>query len=264
MSQVHFAVRGLPESSDRLLDIWQVEPIFGVSFNPDSPAADNNDMIAWSVSLPAELRLAQHLVEMQAGLINQQQQQMRVAEQNLCDLNLAGPAQAAFSSHNIQVDGSPELTLRRNLAQIQARDTEAAFGLRDWLPHWQKTMADYESQLAQILSLLKPTMRVETKIEQRQVACTIIRWNNQLQIVSRPDRAVLHAQLHHQTLALVLQTRLVLLQLLAKASSGAVILAAKLSLPFPVGPLLALPAAWQYLQDLRQQGEVLANFQNGS
>jgi hypothetical protein len=264
MSQVHFSIRGLPEGSSRLLNIWQVEPVSEISFNARDTETGNDEVITWSVSLPAELLLAQHLLEVQNRQVRQQQQQIRVAEQNLRHLNVASFREVAFTSSDVAIEDTAEMTLRRNLAQIQARDTEAVFGLRDWLPHWQKTMANYESHVSQILSLLKPTMRIETMIEERQIACTILHWNSHLQTASHPSLAALQAQLHHQTLALGLQTRLTLLQLLAKAGSGAAILAAKLSLPFPTGPLLALPAAWRYLQDLQQQAGVLANFQNGS
>jgi hypothetical protein len=262
MTQALFVIRDLPEGSGRLLDIWQVEPI-SIAYTTRDAETGSDAVITWSVSLPADPLLAQHLVETQAGLIRQQQQRLVIAEQNLRHLNLASPSEVAFTSGEVATEESPEMTLRRNLAQMQATDM-VAFGLRDWLPHWQKTVADYEAYLNRILDLLKPTMRIETMIEERQIACTIIRWNGHLQTAVHPGLATPQAQLHHQTLALVWQTRLALLQLLAKAASGAAILAAKLSLPFPAGPLLALPAAWQYLQDLQQQVGALANFQNDS
>lgn len=257
MNQVQFIIQGLPEGYGKLLDIWQVEPNSAVAFNPDGSKADNNEVIAWSVSLPAEPHLAQNLIEMQANLIGQRERQMRVAEQNLRDLNLFGPAASAFTSRNIGFAESPEMTLRRNLAQIQGRDSVVAFGLRDWLPHWQKTITDYKSHVDQILSLCRPTMRVETKIEQRQVACTIVSVSGHFQTISTLPLNGSHVLMHHQILALTLQSRLALLQLLATVGSGAVMIAIKLGLPFPAGPLLAMPAVWRYLQDLQQQVETL-------
>jgi hypothetical protein len=105
--------------------------------------------------------------------------------------------------------------------------------------------------MQQAVSVLRPTLRINTEIEQRLLAQTLVRANGGLETVWQgrvdPDQMALH----YQTTHLTLETRQSLAFFLAQVSAGAVSLAAR----FYITQWVALPAAFRFIRDIMRRAQ---------
>ena len=254
----HFTVQGLTEGQADLLGIWKPVSPPGLAFSAaiaTEAELEADDEVVWSVSLPANPTLASKSVQHQVETLVVTQQAISQAGQALQRLPLHWLEQTSFA---LEPAADPETTLRRNLAQLQSGEAKVSFGLG--LPTgWSQTVAEYQAFMQQMFRLLKPTLRVETQVEEALLAYTLVKLSGDSETAWGSQGPSTHIQLHRQILSLTLESRLALLQLLAQTSAGAVALAAKFSLPG--GTVLALPATWRYIQDVMQQAQKVADLQ---
>jgi hypothetical protein len=120
-------------------------------------------------------------------------------------------------------------------------------------------VAEYKAFAGQTLRLLRPTLSVETQVGKKTLALTRVGLSGDFETAWRSPSTPDQAQLHQRTLSLTLGSRLVLLQLLAQTGAGAATLVAKFSLPG--GAIMALPAAWRFIQDVIGQSQELVDLQ---
>jgi hypothetical protein len=256
-----FTIQGLAGGQADLLGIWQPVSSPGLTFSAPIAAEaelEADDEAIWSVSLPAQPTLASKAVQHQVETLELTQQAISQAGQTLQQLPAHWLEETSFALEPTADSAAPEATLRRNLARLQGGEAEVSFGLG--LPtDWSQTVAEYKAFMRQVLSLLRPTLRVETRVEGTLLAHTLVRLSGDAATAWSSQGASTHIQLHHQILSLTLESRLALLQLLAQTSAGAAALVAKFSLPG--GTVLALPAAWRYIQGVMQQARKVADLQ---
>jgi hypothetical protein len=253
-----FTVQGLAGGQADLLGIWKPVSPPGLAFSAPMAAEtelEADDEAVWSVSLSANPSLASKSVQHQVETLAVTQQAISQAGQALQKLP---PHWLQETSFALEPAADPETILRRNLAQLQSEEAEVSFGLG--LPtDWSQTLAEYQAFVQQVFHLLKPTLRVETRVEGALLAYTLVELDGDSETAWSSQGLSTHNRLHGQILSLTLESRLALLQLLAQTSAGAVALAAKFSLPG--GTVLALPATWRYIQDVMQQAQKVADFQ---
>ena len=89
---------------------------------------------------------------------------------------------------------------------------------------------------------------VETYVEDRFIARTTVGWSGGFQREWGVDIGPSHSQLHLTAMHLALKSRATLLDTFLTTVSGALKLTAILTMPG--GFLLALPAAWHFIQTL--------------
>jgi hypothetical protein len=88
-------------------------------------------------------------------------------------------------------------------------------------------------------------------VQQELLGQTTVGWTGDVNTVWRLGISAPEVMLHQRTLALALQSRDTLLQTLAKATQFAVKLAQLLLLlGTPGGVILALPAAWKFINEV--------------
>ncbi len=266
-----FVIHGLEAGADAL-GLWQVvasPESFAFSRTPTNAAGggfSDPPPIVWSASLPVNTADAQRSIQQQRHILHTTQ--MAIAESGRF-LESLSPSQemVSFGAAGIANLPDPEARLRESLAHLRGDEAVVSFGsgFLSKLPGlpdgWQSTVADYQAFVQQALQLMRPTLRVETKIEDVLLAYTQVRltgdfdtvWVEAVKTNSQLKQSRSNQQTHQQILSLTIQSRLALLRLLAQTSAGAAALAAKFAIPG--GAIVALPAAWRYIQDVVKQAQ---------
>jgi hypothetical protein len=216
------------------------------------------DEIVWSVSLPDNPELAGAIVAERAQAVLASQQNLTQGQEMLRTLPAQGVEAAAFALADTAERPSPEIMLQRHLAALHDTGEAVSFGLT-WPTDWSHTLTDYQAFVQQAVQVLKPTLCVETQVEEAPLAFTRVRFSGDIDTCWADPRSAGHTSLHHHVLSLTLESRLALLQLLANTATGAAMLALRFSLPG--GALTALPATWRYLQDVMAQGQRVRDLQ---
>ncbi len=275
-----FSIQGLTGETGEMADLlgnMPAGPSADISFADPTAAVAETDQAVWSVSLTADMGQAYQIVWQQGQTLELHQHHILKAGQDIQQLSLPEPEitsfepdLASYATRGIGVS-QETATLLNNMAQLQTalQDSQAeiSYTLFDMTfpktiklpPNWTQMVADYQAFMQQTFQLLKPTLRVETKVEQTLLAYTLVGLSGDFETACFSQNTPDHTQLHHKILSLSLKSRLALMQLLAQTTAGAVVLAAKFSLPG--GPLLALPAAWRYFQDVIAQTREFAALQ---
>ncbi len=257
-----FTIRGLQGQQTSILGLWQPLAPAPVAFSPSAilerGAAIDEEEVVWSVLLPGNPTLAGATVQHHATSLQTVQRAMAQVTPTLRDLPTPWLAMPSFALPHAADSTSPEATLWRHLAPLQGGEEAVAFGLG--LPSdWSQVVADFQAFVQQMSQLLKPSVRVETQVEGVLQVYTRVAHTGDFATFWSPHTTAQHAQLHHHILSLTLESRLTLVQLLAQATTGAALLAAKFSLPG--GAVMALPATWRYVQDVIAGAEKLTNLQ---
>jgi hypothetical protein len=253
-----FTIQGIETAQEPLLGIWQPSPAppAPVSFGIEAPAEDGE--LLWSISLPANALQAHASLDQEAERIDSAQRAVAQAGKALQDLPPSWLEGTSFAFAPSVEAPSPEITLRRNLAQMREEEAEISYALG--LPDaWSKTVAEYKDFATQTLHLLRPTLRVETDLDGKPLARTRVGLSGDFDTAWRSPHSPDQASLHQRSLSLTLESRLTLLQLMAQTGAGAAALVAKFSLPG--GAVMALPAAWRFIQDVIGQAQKLVDLQ---
>ncbi len=258
----HFTIKGLGlgiAEDETLLGVWQTESGAqrdGFSFRAFSTAeAEQDEPIVWSVSLPFadDTEAAEQLLQTQQYNLHRSQQ---VTQQAVARLETIPPPELSF---NVRRDESPEARLFAyvyHLQQIDEEQPDVSFGVEGLIQGWEDTAAKFETFFSQTLQLLKPTMQVETRLGEGLMAYSHLHLAGDIETTWQGRSSEKQRHLHQQTVSLASQSRVAVLQLLGQISTGAAVLSARFSLPG--GPLMALPAAWRYIQDVSMQAQEVA------
>jgi hypothetical protein len=255
-----FTVRGSNLITTELLGVWQTEPAPDTSYG--LAGVDDGGDVVWSASLPEDAALASQALQASIEGLSVSQQALRQAERTLEYLPPDWLDQEEILDYGVgppdakDLSTSPELeTLRRNISHLVGDDAEAisyGLGVPD---RWQGTVDGYKDFINEMAGLLRPTLITETRFAETMLAVTVVGLTGNLETTWYQRGTAERDFAHRQVVALSLGTRMALLQLLGQISAGASVLAAKTGLGTP---LLALPAAWRYFQDVVQQAQKVA------
>jgi hypothetical protein len=246
-----FSITGLNDSDSALFDIWQ--PVgrnadAPVSFSATDSSSNNDDELVLSVSLPADTNQARQVIRQKSITLQSKQRAATKASQTLQNLS---PQSEVVSFSIDQAETNPaKATLQRNLARLQGgheADVSFALGVPD---EWSETVEDYQKFMEGALQVLRPTIRTETKIGDNLIATSSIDMSGNVGTTWHQHTAE-YSQLHNETVVLSIKSRVAILQLLGQIFAGAAILAVKFNIPG--GQVMALPAAWRYIQDVMKQ-----------
>ncbi len=246
----------------------------GISFGSSAmipSGAEEEVVLSFSLSVRPDRAL--QAIQRQSELIDLTQHKVSEVGQWLDNLPEEWLGQVAYTTGPPAILQNYLIALKRENANLEAAaaregiDSEVSFGgvfgLR-WpkidlrIPQgWQQTVADYQVFTQQSLDMLRPTLRIETNIDEALLARTLVGLTGDFETTWFSQKAPTHREIHRQTLSLSLKSRMALLQLMGQTSAGAATLAAKFTLPG--GAVLALPAIWRYLQDVMQQTRTFAD-----
>ena len=150
--------------------------------------------------------------------------------------------------------GSPEASALELLAQAQALEQgrPVSFGVEGFASEaWEKARDEFEAFLGQLQREVLNLAWVETSAGTLLLARTVVGWSGDSDTLWAGDATPEQKQLHRRALATAVKSRLLRLRIFSTVTSGA----AKLALLFttPAGAVLALPAAWKYVNEILQQ-----------
>ncbi|MGH8906808.1 MAG: hypothetical protein ACRD0K_09905 [Egibacteraceae bacterium] len=204
-------------SAADLLGLWRDDPAT-VAFDGQEAAAD---VQVWRADLPADTGLARdRLAALQARL-----EQSRAALSRAAD----EPELVAWPA------GSVEFA--------------AAAG---W---WRDACGDLADLVGRVARACSPTALIETCVGGEAVGRSLVGLRGEVRTAWRAGGGQAEALLHESMVALALATRATLLRMVALVMRTAPTMAVRLALPFPLGPLLALPAAWRAVQGVINSGQ---------
>lgn len=170
---------------------------------------------------------------------------------------VAAPATASYGLRGQPAGlGAPDHWLRATVEGLRAGSGSpagaASYGLRDDVTAaWQEAEARFLSFAAQAREALSSLAVVETRVGGALVARTSVGWSGDFRTLLGGAPLYLDAALHRRTLGLALGSRAALLKMFGTVMRGAAIVAALTS--SPVGAALALPAAWRFVEQVRDE-----------
>jgi hypothetical protein len=212
------------------------------------------DAPIWRANFPADIRQAQaHLADGQARLFASQNA-LRVAAKRLQSLVDEGGATGL--SFDIASTGSalppPEAELLVVLRQIQEGQAPVSFGLGDRLAGgWEQATHSLAAVLEQLRQHVAYYAWVETRVQEQLVGQTTVSWTGDMDTVWRVGLSQAQVRLHQSTLGLALGSRDTLMRTFVMAAQLAIKLSALLMTP--AGVILALPAVWKFINQVRAE-----------
>lgn len=255
------------EVTPDVFGVWETRPTSEageVSFG--APGDESQDIAVWSVNLSPDLELAEQQMEASAAQVASTRQGLATARQRLNTLiaNQRAEGEVSFSVSAEQPDLPPaDQELLRALGQIQAHEEEVSYGFFDGVKQAIDKVAgkvvttmtgdpQAEEKLKAVMERLTASLlyyaAVETKIDSAIVARTQISWvadaNTIWQLGMLPEQFALH----QRTLKLAIDSRNALMRTFGLTAEAAVKLS--LLLATPGGALVALPAAWKYVNQI--------------
>jgi len=240
----------LAEAVPHALGVWATVPAAprrAVAIDP--PSATVADAPRWRANLPADPRLASvHLAGGEAGLAAAERGLAR-AEDRIAALVRAQTAGPAFDvSAGVPV-APPEAELLALVREIQQGAPAVSFGVGEAVAGgWEGATRRFQAVVDRLVHVVAHEAWVETRIEGRLLGRTAVGWTGDLETVWGGSPGPAQLALHRRALALALASRQTLLRTFVVAARGAVTLSVLLTAPG--GALLALPAAWKFVDQV--------------
>jgi hypothetical protein len=237
-----------------VLGLWETVPTPSSQALAFGTAIDSLvQPLLWRADLPAELRLAHaHLADAETR-VHTSQTALAGATHRLEGFLEARQAGMAFGlPAGDRATGQPEAALAGLLEEIQAGRGTVSFGVGAWLGGgWAQATQQLQAVVTRLRHLVSDYVWVETRVHEELLGQTTVGWSGGVQTVWRRGLTADEVMLHQRTLALALQSRHTMLQTLVLATRCAGRLASlSLLLSTPGGVLLALPAAWKFINEV--------------
>ncbi len=217
-----------------------------VSFSVSPSSPPPSDAPVWRCDLPSDPDEA-------AARLHVERERLDASDANLQAALARLDAFTPGADVSFAAQAQPEAELARLLDALHTPAPAESFGLRETLGGgWDEINQQFQDFVARLQHLVANYAWVETSIEGVQVGQTIVGWTGHVNTLWRLDLSPEQASLHQRNLALALDSRNALIKRFALVVQGAIKLSGMLATPG--GAVLALPAAWNYIN------QVLAEF----
>ncbi len=214
-------------------------------------AGEQAEMV-WQARLPADLVAAQIALQQATAQLLAHEAALATVEQRL---QRAITGAVSFGPTLPQA----EQTLLNLIARAQSMPDGVSFGLGDEIQsRWQAAQEQIIAFGAQAREALSAYATVETMQEGQLIGRTRINWHGDARSILRARIDPTQIALHQRTLALALRSRAGLIRMIGLVGRGAAIVAAMLTAP--AGAVLALPAVWQFVQEILAEGRQSVNY----
>jgi hypothetical protein len=231
-----------------VFQLWQPVPqASDLSFE----AAPSEQVTVWSLDLPAD-------PEQAAATLAQAEAQLQ-ATQALLD---EAPVRLEAFAARLQSGAGEQFDLE-STGEVSIGTAEAA--LLPWIDALDPgqvsfageglsrgdvsdAIAELRQAVDRLLGQVLHLARVETRQQGTLLASSLVDWTGDLDTAWKPAVSPEEQILHQRSLALALKARIALLRIIMTTAQGAAKIAALIAAPG--GALLALPAAWKYVQQL--------------
>jgi hypothetical protein len=219
---------------------WEAAPDEPLSFSaPD-------DIPVWSVNVSADLTQATAQLEAELAQVTGATDGLSVAEARLAALVENAPGAGLSFDSSATPMPPAERELLATLEQLRAGEPgSVSFGLRPDGAALAEAEEKFKNVLARLTQSLAYYAFVETKIEGHMLCRTTLNWSSDAQTVWQRGLPEEQSDLHRRTLELAVQSRAALMRTVALTAQSALKISTLLALPG--GALLALPAAWKFI-----------------
>lgn len=229
---------------------WASRPAPAAAFStggdPEAGAA------IWRANLPADPLEARVALGAAAASLRAQEQALDQAARRM---GRAARGGASFSSAGAP---SPEQEMLAVLYDARPEDEGASFGIGDSIKGaMEEAQEQFQTFVNQVFDTVANFAVVETRVGGVLIGRTSVGWGGDTRTLMAAGVTADQALLHRRTLALALRSRAALLRSLAVITRGAGIVATAVS--SPAGPLLALPAAWKFVDQLIKETKAPQN-----
>ncbi len=253
-----FFDNALAGATPDVLGLWATSPLSPKETVAFSAGAGRVSEIppetpVWRVNLPADSNLA--ATRLKAGEITLESSQ-KVMKDVPGRLDAIMTTHSAAASFDISPEGKqfaePERELLLLLNGIQAGRSPVSFGLGEkFTGGWKQASDQFGAFVEQLLKSVAHYVWVETCVQEQCLGRTSVSLTGDMSTVWQQKLNPKHVKLHQQSLALVLTSRVQLLQTLSMAISAAVQLSVLLAAPGSA--ILALPAVWRCINRILKE-----------
>jgi len=243
-----------------VLGLWTAvpaPPATGVAF--DAAAEPVPEAPVWRANLSADMReAAEQLDRAEAGL-DTSRRALGAAEERIDALVGRRSAGVAFGVPGAQVFAvepglaEPEQDLLALLREAETGQAPVSYGLGEKVEGLREAAQQFQDFLERVRQIVTHYAWVETRVERRPLGQTTVGWTGNMRTVWQEGLLVEQMALHRRTLAVALASRETLIRTLTVVASGAAKLSLLLSVPG--GAILALPAAWKFINQVRTEIE---------
>lgn len=239
-----------------VLGNWDIPPLpvsEEVSFGGPAPGVEQAP--TWRVNLPADPAQAiQQLEHSQTQLKTSQEALDSVPDriENLVNRSQAeARGEVSFAAEPLPPAESELLRLLSAAGQTAVRpdQPEVSFGLgQDLGAELRRATEGFQQFTQRISRLIAHFAWVETQVTGHLLARTVVGWTGDMHTLWEEYLRPEQIDLHHRSLVLAISSRAAMLRTFIVTTQGA----AKLSvlLATPGGAILALPAAWKYVNQI--------------
>jgi hypothetical protein len=162
-----FTLIGLQEQTPPLLGIWEPAPLSSFSFssmdNSENTGKDIQEVI-WSVTASENPAQAEKMIQDQSSSLKMISHEISQRIQNIHNLSPHWPDPVSFAFNQEEEKPSPEAVLQFNLAHLKSNGP--AFEMSSPQSDTQQnTVTRFMNFTKQAFQLLRPTLRVQTSVE---------------------------------------------------------------------------------------------------
>jgi len=253
----------LAEATPNVFGVWETRvPEETVSFG--APGEEVDETPVWSVNLSADPALAQKQISASLAQVNASQQGLASAQKRIAGLvaHQRAEGEVSFGAPSLALPALPasEQELLQALGALQQhREDEVNYGLFDSMKQAVSRAVekvtgedDSEEKFKAVMERMTASLvyyaAVETKMENAVIARTQINWVSDTNTLWRADATPVQWELHQRTLMLAVNSRNALMKTFGLTAQAAIKLSVLLATPG--GAILALPAAWKYINQI--------------
>ena len=209
----------------------------------------------WRVNLPSDSEQAAQDLALAENSLSRAEKALDVAEGRISALVEKRTSPAVFGVPS-QPEGlaPPEQELLAMLNQAQYGKLAPSFGLADQFQEgWEQAVNQFQGFVDLVVQTLTHYAWVETRIAGRLAVRTAVSWNGDFETAWQEVIESKQMHLHTRTLKIALASRAITVRSFAVVAAAAGKLTALMSAPG--GAILALPAAWKYINEIRAELE---------
>ncbi len=256
------------QAGTELLGLWTASPgpapatggrpaPGGVAFDVSAAAAQEP---VWRVNLPADPDEAEAYLHGAEDGLETSQQALDAATERIDALVKRQTAQVAFDTSAataFAVGAEMDEAERALLGLLEEAETGRApvsYGLGDELAGGLKEATEqFQGFMERARQVVAYYAWVETRVQGQLLGRTSVGWTGNMHTAWQEGPDAAQMALHQRTLALSLASRETLVRTFVVVASGAAKLSVLLSAPG--GALLAIPAAWKFINQVRDEIE---------
>lgn len=236
-----------PAVTSELFGFWATRAPAPAAVSFGTPAADPAaEPVIWRSRLPADPMLAERELAAAEDWQRQREQAFQEALPRMQAL-LASDGQLSFAAPQ-QLDPA-EQTLLSAVLDASDASADVSFGIGDDIvAGWAAADQHLRRFMQHNLRNIVHAAWIETSIGERLRGRSVIGWGGDTDTVWETQIPATELRLHRRSVDLALGSRLALIRSFGLAGRGAAIVATAVS--SPIGPVMALPAAWRFINDL--------------